>query len=69
MHINGTQIKQLQQILLGAFPTIEELGRMVRFGLEQSLFTIAIGETLTQTVFQLISWAESHDQLERLVGG
>jgi hypothetical protein len=65
--MNGRQMRELQQALLDAFPSEGDLARMVSFGLDERLTAIATGTTLTETVFKLIQWAESHGKVSQLL--
>ncbi|MEM7134581.1 MAG: effector-associated domain EAD1-containing protein [Chloroflexota bacterium] len=67
--LTPTQFKQLHTALLHTFPTRDQLTKMVRLGLAQNLEAIAGGATLDDFIFNLIRWAESHGQLQELVGG
>jgi hypothetical protein len=67
MALTGKQYKQLQDALLGAFPTQPILAQMVQFGLTINLDTISIGTDLSQIVFQLIRWAEAQGRTYDLI--
>ena len=67
MEWSGDQLKQFEKALLSAFPEINDLKRMVRFNLNEQLPRIAGGTNLTDTVFDLLQWAESHGKLENLL--
>ena len=67
MKLNGTQLQQILNALISAYPNISALERMVRFGLNENLQSIAGGSSLTDVVFQLISWAQAQGRLEELV--
>src|SRR4051812_15111435 len=63
---DGQTIQQLHQALLSAFPDQASLSRMVRMGMNLNLATIA-GADLSDTVFRLISWAESQGRTAELI--
>lgn len=65
--MNASQLKALHAALLSAFPTRAALARMVRFGLDVNLATIADGTNLDETVFSLIEWAEGRGRLSELL--
>src|SRR5690242_11257559 len=67
MHLEGKQQRQLEEILLGAFPTKSVLTRMVRHGLDENLSAISAGENLQEVVFDLIEWARTHDRVADLI--
>ncbi|WP_166481722.1 effector-associated domain EAD1-containing protein [Scytonema sp. UIC 10036] len=65
--LTRVQYKNLQNVLLSAFPSEENLTQMVRFGLNENLAAIAGGRNLTENVFYLIQWAESEGRTEELI--
>ena len=68
MKLTGKQLKQLHDALLGAF-SLADLQQMVKFELDENLDAIAGGGNLSQTVFNLIQWAERRGRMENLVQG
>ena len=65
--LTGSQAKQFQEALLSAYPSRSALARMVRFGLDENLDTITGNGSLSETVFELITWAEAQGRLEALL--
>ena len=57
--LSGSQLKQLQEALLSAFSTHDELRMMVRLELDANLDAVAGGDNLRVVVFKLVTWAES----------
>ena len=68
MKLTGKQLKQLHDALLGAF-SLADLQQMVTFELNENLDAIAGGGNLSQTVFNLIQWAERRGRMVDLVQG
>lgn len=70
MHkLPGDLYKELLDALLSAFPTYSKLEQMVFFQLSEKLNLLVGGDTLTDTVFYLIGWAEESGKLELLING
>lgn len=70
MHkLPGELYKELLDALLSAFPTYSKLEQMVFFQLNERLNLLVGGDTLTDTVFYLIGWAEETGKLELLITG
>jgi hypothetical protein len=67
--LDGERAAHLQKALQSAFPKRSELGRMVRFKLEENLQAIADGDNLSDVIFNLIEWAESEGRLQELIAG
>jgi hypothetical protein len=63
------QYQQLQRALMSAFPKPFDLEKMVRFGLDENLYAIAARGSLSNLVFDLITWAEAGGRTEELVKG
>ncbi len=61
MDLTDKQFKDFHRLLLTAFPTRAALARMVRFELGQQLDVLTTSSSLSDTVFELIQWAQSHD--------
>jgi len=66
MALDGKTIQKVQEALLRAFSP-DELTRLVRIYLDENLDAITSGENFSQTVFDLIIWAERHERLDDLV--
>ena len=69
MELTGDQFEQLEQALLGAYPTEDELKRMVRIAFNQPLQAVAEGTDHTVRIDNLIEWAESEGKVVDLVRG
>lgn len=67
MKLTGEQREQLHKALLSAFPTHDDLKMMVSFKLGKNLYHITGEGSLEKVVFELISWAETHGQLDELI--
>jgi chromosome segregation ATPase len=65
--LSGEQVQDLQNALLSAFPSKEDLAQMVRIQLNQNLAAIAGGQDLSAIVFNLITWAESSGRMQELI--
>ncbi len=68
MKLTGKQLKQLHDALLSAFDR-GDLQRMVRFELDENLGAIAGGGNLSETVFNLIQWAERRGRIGDIIQG
>jgi Effector-associated domain 1/Trypsin-like peptidase domain len=66
-HMTGEQQKRLYEALLAAFPDVGSLRRMVAFGLNQNLNAIANIDKLSDTVFDLVTWAITRDKTVALI--
>jgi len=64
---NGERLQQFQKALLSAFPTTAKLKQMVRFRLDENLEAIAAGANLSETISNLIEWAEAEGKSEELL--
>ena len=69
MTLNGLQFRALQDALMKAFLTKQELAQMVRVRLDVSLEVIAGSGDYKAVVFKLIEWADSTDKVLELVQG
>jgi tetratricopeptide (TPR) repeat protein len=69
MKSSGEQIQHLHQVLLRAFYTHASLTKFVRDTFNEHLEHIAVGNSLSEIVFKLITWAEKEGRLEELVEG
>jgi len=67
MELSGEQLKLLHAALLSAFPTTGSLQLLARTALNLTLATITGDTGLSDMVFKLIEWAESHGNLEVLI--
>lgn len=67
--VTGNQFKQFTDALLSAFPEHAALEQMVRVRLDRNLDAIAGGETLAETVHNLVRCAEANGLLGALVAG
>lgn len=67
--LSGKLYQEFQVALLDAFPTADSLEQMVRIHMDQNLVAVAGNGTLATVVFNLIKWAESSGQLDKLVQG
>src|SRR5690349_1518461 len=67
MQLSGQQQRQLEQVLLSAFPRKPDLARLVRHGLDENLIALSNSESLSELVFDLIEWARSRDRLAELI--
>ncbi|MFN8466060.1 MAG: effector-associated domain EAD1-containing protein [Caldilineaceae bacterium] len=68
MALRGAQILQFQEALLSAYDG-PGLAQMVRIRLDEDLAAVAGGANLSETVFNLILWAERTGRTEELVVG
>ena len=69
MKLSSQQLGQLQNALLSAYPTIDDLRMMVRLELDIPLDEVATGENLRVIVFKLLTWAESNGRIRELIDG
>ena len=67
MDLSGSQMKALHKALLSAFPRRGDLQRMVLFGLEENLESIAGAGPLDEVVLNLITWTRGRGRLDELV--
>ncbi|KFA89873.1 SAV_2336 N-terminal domain-related protein [Archangium violaceum] len=67
--LTGAQTQELQQALLSAFRSNNQLTQMVLYRLGLNLAAIVSPGPLASVVFQLIQWAEAHGRLRELVAG
>lgn len=67
MKLNGAQYGQLLNALLSAFTSSSALSQMVSIHLNENLNAIASGGGLRDIAFNLIQWAESRDDVGRLI--
>lgn len=69
MKLSGKQLKEIQETLLDAFPTRDELRMMLRFELDEKLEAIADGTNQRVLIFNLVTWAERNGRIDHLVHG
>ncbi len=69
MQLTGEQFEQLEQALLRAYPTGDELKTMVRVTFDKSLQAVAEGANHTVRIDNLIEWAESEGKVVDLIRG
>src|SRR5947199_2312827 len=67
MQISGPQLKELQEALISAFPTRQDLSMMVTHGLDENLLALVDSGGLEYTVFELLRWAVAKGRCEELV--
>ena len=67
MQISGPQLKELQEALISAFPTRQDLSMMVTHGLDENLSAIAGDGSLAHTVHALLQWANARAKCEELI--
>ena len=67
MRLNGQQFKQFQEALIAAFPSYNDLARLLRFQLGENLAAIAGSGSLVDVAFAVINWAEAQGRLGELV--
>lgn len=65
--LSGNEFEDLQKALISAFPNQTALEQMVKFCLDRDLAEIAAGINLSETIFELIKWAETYGQLNKLI--
>src|SRR4051794_23003525 len=67
--LSGKQWRQLQQALVSAFPTYDELQQMIRYELGLNIMVIARGakEPLPDIVDKIIQWADAHATVNELI--
>lgn len=67
--LTGSQVKQIREALLSAFPTRDLLAMLLREELDVALNAIAGGDNLNVLVFHLVQWAESTGRVGALLQG
>lgn len=65
--IDGTQLRQVREALLSAFPTRQLLEMMVLDQLNENLLALVGESSFEHMVFELIRWSISRGRLEKLV--
>jgi hypothetical protein len=66
IHPRFERSQQFHKALLSAFPTPGKLKQLVRFRLDENLEAISTGN-LSETISNLIEWAEAEGKLEELL--
>lgn len=69
MSLSGKQFQQLHKAILDAYPSVSDLTLMVRFELEENIDTITSDKNLSDSVYELIEWAESTGRTDKLIIG
>jgi hypothetical protein len=69
MKLAGSQIAQLLDALLDAYPSRDDLRIMMRVELDENFDAIAGGDTLRVAAFSLIEWAQRTGRTEELIAG
>ena len=69
MRLSGKQLQQIQEALLDAYSSVDELRMLARFELSENLDAVAGGANLRVVVFNLLTWAEQHGRLPDLIAG
>ena len=67
MRVPGELIQQIHRAVLDSFTSKAALAQMVRFHLDENLDEIVHAASLSETVFELIGWAESRNRLDALL--
>ncbi|HLK56820.1 MAG TPA: effector-associated domain EAD1-containing protein [Chthonomonadaceae bacterium] len=67
MEFNGNQLEQLHNALLSTFPNMASLRMMVQIRLGENLEEITSGHNLSQSDFDLITWAVARGRLNDLI--
>jgi hypothetical protein len=68
MKLTGSELQQLQQVMMSAFPTRAALEQFALFQLGENLNVIAGGDTLGDLVFSLMRWAVATGRIEEVIG-
>lgn len=69
MSLTGSQHQQLQDALLAAFGTDDALRQMLKLQLDVELNAVAKPGSLTQRVFDLVTWAREQGRIAELIEG
>lgn len=69
MRLSGKQLQQIQEALLDAYSSVDELRMLARFELSENLNAVAGGDNLRVVVFNLLTWAEQHGRMAELLAG
>jgi len=65
--LNGKQIEALTNVLAESFPRIDQLERVVKFGLNTDLEAISDNQNLVDACFDLAQWANSQGLVSELL--
>ena len=69
MKLTGSQLRDLTNALLDAFPSHKALAIMVRIALTENLDAIVSGGKLRESIVELIQWAQTEGRLAELIEG
>jgi len=69
MKLTGDQIEDIQNALLDAYPSEDDLLPMVRIELDENLEAIATGKNQRVLIFNLVTWAERTGRVDALLQG
>jgi HEAT repeat protein len=70
VQLENSELKPLCETFIRAFPSWDELERLVLFYLDTNLETIVSAQKdLTHVVFKLVVWANTRGNLEKLISG
>ena len=69
MQLRGEQFDTVQKALLSGYPDRQSLALMMRIQLEQNIEAICSDSNQAYIILELITWAESSGQLDRLIEG
>lgn len=64
---SSARLEKFEEVLLDAFPRRTDLERLILFGLDEDLDTIASGTDLKATAFAVLKWAKARGKLDRLL--
>ena len=67
MKRDGPPLKELQDALISAYPTRQDLAMMVSYGLGENLSALAGESNLEHMVYELLRWAEAHGRRDELI--
>ncbi|MCB9140376.1 MAG: PD40 domain-containing protein [Caldilineaceae bacterium] len=64
--LEGPQLEKIHKAIISGYDEAS-LARMVAFELSENLGTISYGKSFSETVFNLLMWAEQYDRTDELV--
>jgi len=67
MKLTGSELQQLQQAMMSAFPTRAALEQFALFQLGENLNAIAGGDTLGDLVFSFMRWTVATGRIEEVI--
>ncbi len=67
LRLTGSQQSDLENALVDAFPSKDELGRMLRYRLSKNLEAVAMGDSLSIIAFKLIQAAQAEGWIHTLI--